>query len=318
MYGERKVTLTRRHTRISAQAYQALRKALPAIVWYKARTLKPFLKAAFREHPELLDGVDFKTPTKWEITDTVVDRLLAGESRYRDTTLHLMLEVANMTRFPDLEDLEDSEQRISIARKAVAEMRRHTEGYEILQDERERLAAEHAVLEQQLASRRAFENTLQTMHQDFLRLHQLDNPHSRGKAFELFLLHLFGLFDLNPRGAYELEREQIDGAFTLDSDDYILEARWRKEKVTREQADAFARKVERKHKNASGLIVSVTGFTKDAINEYASATPFLTMDGTDLFYVLDNRVRLDELLARKKRHASETGECYFPVSMMLT
>ena len=33
--------------------------------------------------------------------------------------------------------------------------------------------------------------------------------------------------------------------------------------------------------------------------------------------VLDERIVLDELLQRKKRHANETGECYFPASRML-
>ncbi|MGW4370775.1 restriction endonuclease [Nocardia takedensis] len=264
----------------------------------------------------MLDGLDFKGAKKYEIVDELVGRLLARETTYQGATLQLMLEVANMTRFLDLEQLEDAEKRIAIARRAVAEMKRHTEQFEILATERERLAAQQAVFEQQAASQRKFEETLVRMKKHFLDMHQTDNPHSRGKAFEGFLHELFGLFDLNPRAAYDLDREQIDGAFTYDSDDYILEARWRKEKVSREQADSFARKVERKVRNTLGLIVSVNGFTKDAVQEYSSRTSFLTMDGPDLMYVLEGRIRLDELLARKKRHSNETGECYFPVSQM--
>lgn len=41
------------------------------------------------------------------------------------------------------------------------------------------------------------------------------------------------------------------------------------------------------------------------------------MDGADLLCVLDQRVRLDNLLRRKKRHANETGQCFFPVKAML-
>ena len=43
----------------------------------------------------------------------------------------------------------------------------------------------------------------------------------------------------------------------------------------------------------------------------------ITVDGDDLYFVLDQRVRLDELLKRKKRHASETGSCYFTAREMI-
>ncbi|WP_280447113.1 restriction endonuclease [Nocardia brasiliensis] len=303
--------------RISAQAYQALQKALPVVFWYKERTLKPFLKAAFRDHPELLDGLDFKEWTKYKIVDALVDRLLRQEAKYQDATIHLMIEVANMTRFFDLEPLEDSTARIATARRAVAEMKRHTELFEMLLSERERLATQQAVFEQQLATQKKFDQTLVEMKDRFIAMHATANPHSRGKEFEGLLYQLFSLFDLNPSVAYELDTEQIDGAFTHDSDDYIVEARWRREKVSRGQADEFAKKVERRLRITLGLIVSVTGFTKDAVQEYSKSTPFLTMDGTDLMCVLEGRIRLDDMLTRKKRHASETGQCYFSVSDMV-
>jgi hypothetical protein len=40
------------------------------------------------------------------------------------------------------------------------------------------------------------------------------------------------------------------------------------------------------------------------------------MDGTDLYLALDQRVRLDDLLKSKKRHANETGDCYLPASAL--
>ncbi|MFK0044731.1 hypothetical protein ACIQU4_11580 [Streptomyces sp. NPDC090741] len=41
------------------------------------------------------------------------------------------------------------------------------------------------------------------------------------------------------------------------------------------------------------------------------------MDGADLFCVLDDRIRLDELLTQEKRPANDTGSCYFPARLML-
>jgi hypothetical protein len=38
------------------------------------------------------------------------------------------------------------------------------------------------------------------------------------------------------------------------------------------------------------------------------------MDGSDLYLTLDQRVRLDDLIKAKKRHANETGDCFLPPS----
>lgn len=145
----------------------------------------------------------------------------------------------------------------------------------------------------------------------------MSDPQARGRAFEGFLNELFRLFDLDPKAAYSLEREQIDGAFSFDTDDYVLEAKWWKTPMSRENLDVFATKVRRKGRNALGLYVAINGFTSDALAEYASCTPFTTMDGLDLMAVLEERVRLDDLLRRKKRHMNETGSCHFPASEML-
>lgn len=152
-----------RHKRISADAYQALRNALPVIVWYKKQAFKPYLRAALRDHPELLAGLDFDGPTKRETADELVERLIANEAKYQKTTIQLMLEIANMERFPDLERHEDAEHLISKATSAVAELKRHTKDYESLISEQERLEAERAAHEQQAALQRKFVHELEEL-----------------------------------------------------------------------------------------------------------------------------------------------------------
>jgi hypothetical protein len=36
--------------------------------------------------------------------------------------------------------------------------------------------------------------------------------------------------------------------------------------------------------------MSINGFTQDALDAYQDSTPFITLDGMDLFMVLDERV----------------------------
>jgi len=308
-------TTTAKAKRIDARAYNALADALAVIFWNK-QPLARYLRGMLRDVPELLADLDFYGEKKRETAGRLVDHLL--EARYQAVTIALMLNIAAMDSFPNLEGRDDSAQLISQAQRAVASLRTWTERHEALIDEHEQYAQDIAAAAAKAATSRAFSASIQALRDQFLAMHaDASNPQARGKAFEGFLNELFGLFDLTPRAAYSLEREQIDGAFSFDTDDYILEARWWQEPIGREHLDVFKSKISRKGKNALGLYISVSGFTGDALQEYSASTPFITIEGGDLIAVLEERVPLDELLRRKKRHANETGECYFPASRML-
>jgi hypothetical protein len=307
--------MTDKTKRIAPGAYQALREALPVVFWYK-RPFESFLRTCLRDAPELLAGVTF-ADLKRHVADGLVERLMTRESVYQRITLDLMLSVANMRRFPDLEKLEDAPVRVAEAENAVAELRRWTIEIAGLVAEDERVVRELKAAREQAEALRRFADDVDALQQSFLRLHAALDAQERGRAFEGFLATLFALFDMEPRLSYSLEREQVDGSLSFDTDDYIVEARWRKEPTSREDSDVFASKVRRKGKNALGLFISVNGFSQDAIAAYGESTPFMTLDGVDLIHVLEQRVRLDDLLRRKKRHANETGSCYFPASNLI-
>jgi hypothetical protein len=285
------------------------------VFWYK-RPFESYLRMALRDHPRLLVGLNFRDVKRY-VADELVDRLAQGEDRYQHATLQLMTAVASMGRFPDLEKLEDGPLRIAEAQKAVAELRRWTEQYSNAITEQERVAAEREAAAQQAEATRKFADEVEALRQRFMEMFAMADPHQRGYAFQDFLDKLFVLFDMEPRVGYSLPQEQIDGSLSFDTDDYIVEARWRKESADPGDADRFAAKVRRKGKNALGLFVSVNGFTSGVFTDYGHSTPFLAMDGADLMLVLEQRVRLDDLLRRKKRFANETGHCYFPARQML-
>jgi hypothetical protein len=301
--------------RIAPGAYQALREALSRAFWYK-RNFETYLRMALRDHPELLAGLNFGDVKRWVAHD-LVDRLATREDRYQQVTLQLMTEIASMESFPDLESLDDAETRVVDARKAVTELRRWTQEYSDAISEQEKIEAELAAAAQQAEMERKFSDGLEVLKLRFMELFAMSDPHERGYAFQGFLDQLFDMFDLEPRLSYDLPHEEIDGSFSFDTDDYIIEARWRKEAANPTDADRFAKKIERKSKNALGLFISVNGFTEGVFADYARETPFFAMDGADLLCVLEQRVRLAALLRRKKRHANETGHCFFPAKAML-
>ncbi len=303
---------------ISASAYQALRDALPAIIWNK-RPFETFLRTALRDNPELLIGLNF-ADTKRAVADELVDRLVTQERKYRDVTLKLMLEISSMTRFLNVEqikDPEDRKKRLKEAEESVNLLKFIIKDYSADIDKADQERAAIQARKAQTAALRRFSDDLASIKSTFIDLQSETDVHARGYKFEALLGDLFALFDLEPRLAYSLQNEQIDGSFTFDTDDYIVEARWRAKPADRGDGDIFASKVRRKGKNAVGLFVSVNSFTDALKRTYSESTPFITMDGADIYAVLDGRIRLDDLIRAKKRHANETGSCYLPASLII-
>jgi Restriction endonuclease len=302
--------------KIHPAAYGALHEALSVIYWYK-RDLIQFIRHRVREHPELITGLDF-TAYKRVFAEEFVDRLMEHEDRYRDLTLDIMLEVSQLESFPSLKRHADADKLLPAAHQAVASLRKWTKVHQGILEERELLAQELADRRATTAQNKSFSDRLSRLRERFIELGQASDRQGAGRLFEVLLNDLFNLFDLDPRLSYELDSEQIDGSLAFDTDNYIVEAKWTKKPIQVEDLDKFDTKVKRKGKNALGLFVSVNGFTSGALRQYEQRTSFITMDGGDLFCVLDGRIPLDELLARKKRNANETGNCYFPAHLAVT
>jgi hypothetical protein len=302
--------------RLRAEAYQELRNALPVIHWFK-KPFESFLRDALRMRPELLVGLDFNGPTKREIADAVVTRLAGDENTYHQTTLELMLDVAAMNRFPDIERIKDPidrDLRLKEANEAVGRLRVLTASYREQAEARARIAAAKAA-GANIISR--FSDDLEALLTRYLEMRNAIDPHQCGRDFERLLTDLFTLFDMEPRISYRLPQEQIDGSLSFDTDDYIVEARWRAEKAEPEDLDKLKAKVERKGRNTLGLFVSVEGFTARALKLYSTGSPFVVSTGDDIYLVLDGSIRLDDLLRAKKRHVNDTGECFLPARTLL-
>jgi hypothetical protein len=300
---------------LPAEAYDALADALAKIFWHK-NAFERYIQLTLRDHPELMAGLPFNE-AKRLVANELVDRLARRETKYQDFSLSLMREVAAMQDFPNVASVRDRPELLSAAQDAVARLGRisrplvadHEAAEKMRQEAQQRQAKAQLVQQEALQ--------LAELRQDFLGLGAAASPQQRGRDFERFLDRLFVMYDLEPRTGYNVDADQIDGAFSFDSDDYIIEAKWLAKPVERHFADSFAKKVERSGKNGLGLFISASGFSSGFIQTFSRGTPFITIDGIDLITVLDGRFRLDDLLRAKKRHANETGSCFLPVSLLI-
>lgn len=159
--------------------------------------------------------------------------------------------------------------------------------------------------------------------ENFMKLsHPSNTPQSRGFSFEKFLNSMFLSSGLNPRESFRLVGEQIDGSIELDHEIYLIEAKWQNNKISVSDLDAFSSKIKRKTNWTRGLFISISGFSIEAIQAFEKGeVNLITMDGEDLYYILDGcndkYIDLDSCIRAKMRMAAETGNISHPVRYII-
>jgi hypothetical protein len=153
----------------------------------------------------------------------------------------------------------------------------------------------------------------------YLMLRSSVRPQNRGYELEKLLYELLRLFELSPNKPFKITGEQIDGSFTLEGMDFLIEAQWEKVKPAAEELYGFQGKVNRKLQGTKGLFISIEGFTPTSMQAFEKGTTpnILLMDGEDLLYVLEERIDLVKLLSEKRKHASRTGEIFYKARFIL-
>jgi len=300
---------------ISPAAINALKEALTHIYWTK-RDLRSFVYNTLPDKA-IVNTIDWYSNVKYESASELIDRLSA-KPMFRDNLVALFKEVINFNDFSHLKKWEDSEQKIQKAKDAVSALRGHAKGYFDLQKEQKAAKQRRTAAQERISNHTALKTKLEELHNDFLKIAMSTNAQQRGFDLEKLLNDLFALFDLDPKASFKIIGEQIDGAFTFRDDDFLLEAKWQKDPLNAGDLYKFAGQVNGKRKNTLGLCISIDGFSSESTQTTSSdLRSLILMDGMDLDAVLTDRIKLDELLYRKRRHASETGNIYLSVNKIL-
>ncbi|KAA6307561.1 hypothetical protein EZS27_040768, partial [termite gut metagenome] len=154
-------------------------------------------------------------------------------------------------------------------------------------------------------------NVLSSLRDEYIELVKLD-AHTRGYAFQNFLIRFFEAYGLNPKSPFRLIGEEIDGSFELNNTIYLLEAKWQTQQTSQKDLAVFSVKVAGKSTWSRGLFISYAGYTTDGLEAFSKgkSTNLIGMDGQDLFFILDGKMKLDEAIQMKARHAAETNDSF--------
>jgi hypothetical protein len=301
---------------ISPIAINALSEALTNIYWYKGE-LRSFLTQTVSDTAILtqLNWEDYKR----NIVSKLINFLAKHQDTYKNDLLRIMTEVCKMNDFSHLERLDDGKAKAKVAKQTVEALRNQMAGHKDLVDE---------LKKQEERRKEAFEKTLKVkdvqqkleeIKVDFFQLVSSSDPQARGFKLEKIIKELFSLFDLDPKASFKIQGEQIDGGFTFENSDFLFEGKWQKELCSIQDLDAFSGKLTRKLDNTLGLFCSINGFSEDAVKAHSTGRRLMIlMDGSDLMAVLEGRIDLLQLLLRKRRHASQTGNIYLKIHEIIT
>jgi hypothetical protein len=111
---------------------------------------------------------------------------------------------------------------------------------------------------------------------------------------------------LSPEHRITVPGEEMDLAFVLDGQHYLVECKWERQPLGLPPIQLFAGKVRRKAEGTFGVVVSMSGFVGD-INEKASCGERLNCIGVTYQHVmaiLEGRATWSETIRRARRTAS--------------
>jgi hypothetical protein len=131
-------------------------------------------------------------------------------------------------------------------------------------------------------------------------------PQHRGCELEKVLFEVLLREALQPTCNIVNPGEQIDLAFVLDGQHYLVECKWEKGASGLPHVAAFATKVARKAEGTFGVLLSMTGFVGN-INDTATRGTRLNcvgMGSTELMAVLEGRRTFGDVVRRARAQAS--------------
>ncbi len=296
---------------MSANSILALKDALVAI-YFRKKDLRQFIELTI-ENSAIVSTIDWVDNVKYESVSQLIDRMVKRQDFYQTDLLKLIQEVGNMNDFSHLDYWEkENKGLIKKAEVAVGKLRIQSKGYFDTIEELKKTEERREITKEKLKDSISYQQKLDELKMEFYEIASNTNSQQKGFQFEKFLNKLFNFFDLDPKSAFKVIGEQIDGAFTFDNTDYLLEAKWQEKSIIAADLYTFGGKIQGKLKNTLGLFISLGPYSSECTETGSSVLKsMILMDGMDLMQVLEGRIRLNDMILIKRRHASQTGNIYY-------
>jgi hypothetical protein len=296
--------------RLSSHYLELLTDALLKVYWYR----KTFGNALRR------CGVSQNFLSSWtqeeskrDFLDRLIPKLEESDGGIRAIN-RLADTVLEQSTFPDLEKREDSKFRIQQAKAATAALREYRQRQsEEAHAERERTEARHRGVKLRAEAQQR-QHQLEELSERLNALSLQLGTQQAGYDFERWFYDLVDYFEVENRRPYKVDGRQIDGSVTVDGTTYLVELKFTKDQSDAPDVNIFDRKVGSKADNTMGILASISGYSSVAVKEASrERTPLLLIDHRHIYFLLTGSTTFSQMIARLRRHSSQTGEAYLSV-----
>jgi hypothetical protein len=250
--------------------------------------------------------------SKREFLDRVFQKLQLND-RGKAVIFEMARSLSEQTTFPDLRNWEDSQQKITDAMKAVAELKSYlrTQAEEIRSDKEREEAKTKAREERQRIQRSLADKS--KLQQRLDGLHSAVGTQQGGYDFQDWFYDLLDFCEIQNRRPYVSAGRQIDGSLTVEGTTYLVELKFTAGQADAPDIDSLRSKVDDKADNTMGIMVSISGYSSVALTQASGRkTTLLLLDAMHLYLFLSGTLSFKDILSRVRRHASQTGEAYLP------
>jgi hypothetical protein len=297
-------------SRLSPHFIELVYDALLKSFWRK-KALRSFLRRSHVSENFLGQLSDDETKRDW--LDRMFRRL--EETEKGQVAIEQMAQsLAEQTSFPDLENWEDSAQKIRAARAAIAALNGYLQAKEREKEEK-REAEERRKRAAELRDTRVRSQTdLITLRERLDGLVPSLGTQRGGYDFQVWFYDLMDFSDIDNRRPYVEGGRQIDGSLTIDGTTYLAELKFTATQADATDVDSLFAKVNTKADNTMGIMVSMAGYSSVAVPQASFAkSPILLFDHAHLYLVLGGIETFADVVRRVRRHSSQTGNAYLRV-----
>ncbi|WP_199536156.1 hypothetical protein [Dyella solisilvae] len=287
--------------------YEALLKS-----FWRKEALRKFLRSSHIADSHLATWSNDES--KREFLDRTVQKLQATD-RGKALIFQMARDLSEQTTFPDLRNWEDSPQKTADACNAVRELKAYLQAQqrEITDEQGRERAKEKAREERQRIQRSQTDKS--KLQQRLNNLHSLVGTQQGGYDFQDWFFDVLDYCEIQNRRPYISNGRQIDGSITLDGTTYLVELKFTASQADATDVDSLRAKVDDKADNTMGIMVSISGYSGVAIaGASGRQSKLLLFDATHLYLFLSGSMPFSEIIARVRRHASQTSAAYLSVS----
>lgn len=242
-----------------------------------------------------------------------LERSEAGEGVIKQMAVSLSEQIA----FPDLKGWEDEELKVKNATEAVANLRKYVrqvrdaEATELAKQARRQAAQEER---QKNVTQAA---SVESLARELEGLVPEQGTQGGGYKFQDWFYRVADFFEVECRRPYIAGGRQIDGTITIEGTTYLVELKFTASQSDATDIDSLLAKLGNVADNTMGLMVSMSGFSSVATAQASGKkTPLILLDASHVMSLFYGGWKLGELVARLRRHVSQTGEAFLEIGRL--